>query len=58
MNENEWVTIDIKETGKLTPDHPDFDLDLYMKFLCRDLEKELNTSPEVVDFIKYYKKGK
>ena len=62
MKEKEWVTVDINETGKLIPHHPDFDLDLYLKFLCRDIEKEFNipidiNKNDIIDFIKSYKKG-
>lgn len=63
MKEKEWTTVDIEKHGVITPGHPNFDLDWYLKFLCRDIEKEMNnTSKEtiksVTEFIKSYKKEK
>lgn len=55
-------------TDKLNCDHKDFDLDLYMMYLCRGIEKELNelewkreadfkkTTESIIDMIQTYKK--
>jgi hypothetical protein len=54
-------------TDKLNRDHADFDLDLYMMYLCRTIEKELNdlewkresefkkTTESIVKIIQTYK---
>lgn len=71
-NENKQIFdkngIDI--TNKLNHDHPDFNLDIYMMYLCRSIEKEMDeyewkreadfkkTSESIVNIIQTYKKGK
>ena len=57
-------------TDKLNHDHADFDLDLYMMYLCRSIEKEFNeleskreaehkkATESIIKIIQTYKKGK